>query len=127
MLEKYICTNCLRKGIECEWDKGGQGNSESHFSFDFDFDSKMTTGKSCQPCQKQKIQCVLGGSGPLMSKRALTELTNTLRAEARACGGDQGPQETRGLPLSKKELFIPCMYGQTYGDSCLGDGEVKGG
>ena len=22
-LEKHICMNCLRKGIECEWDKGG--------------------------------------------------------------------------------------------------------
>ena len=23
VLEKHICTNCLRKGVECEWDKGG--------------------------------------------------------------------------------------------------------
>ena len=22
-LEKCICANCLRKGIECEWDEGG--------------------------------------------------------------------------------------------------------
>ena len=21
--EKHVCTNCLRKGIECEWDEGG--------------------------------------------------------------------------------------------------------
>ena len=21
--EKHICTNCLRKGIECKWDEGG--------------------------------------------------------------------------------------------------------
>ena len=23
--EKHICMNCLRKGVECKWDKGGQG------------------------------------------------------------------------------------------------------
>ena len=22
-LEKHICMNCLRKGVECKWDKGG--------------------------------------------------------------------------------------------------------
>ena len=32
-LEKHVCTNCLRKGIECEWDKGGQGKSEKLFFF----------------------------------------------------------------------------------------------
>ena len=21
--EKHVCTNCLRKGVECEWDEGG--------------------------------------------------------------------------------------------------------
>ena len=21
--EKHVCMNCLRKGIECEWDEGG--------------------------------------------------------------------------------------------------------
>ena len=26
--EKHICTNCLRKGIEYEWDEGGQGKSD---------------------------------------------------------------------------------------------------
>ena len=31
--EKRICTNCLRKGIECKWDKGGQGKSESYYYF----------------------------------------------------------------------------------------------
>ena len=25
VLEKHMCTNCLCKGVECEWDKGGQG------------------------------------------------------------------------------------------------------
>ena len=23
VLEKRVCTNCLRKGVECEWDEGG--------------------------------------------------------------------------------------------------------
>ena len=23
MLEKHVCTNCLRRGVECEWDEGG--------------------------------------------------------------------------------------------------------
>ena len=23
VLEKHVCMNCLRKGIECEWDEGG--------------------------------------------------------------------------------------------------------
>ena len=49
------------------------------------------------------------------------------KAEARACGGDQGPQETRGLPPSKKELFVLHLYCWTYQDSHLRDGEVKGG
>ena len=31
VLEKHVCTNCLRKGIE--WDKGGQGKSEKLFFF----------------------------------------------------------------------------------------------
>ena len=31
--EKCICTNCLRKGIECEWDEGGQGKSKTPFFF----------------------------------------------------------------------------------------------
>ena len=26
--EKCMCTSCLRKGIECEWDEGGQGKSK---------------------------------------------------------------------------------------------------
>ena len=37
--EKCICTNCLRKGIKCKWDEGGQGNSEKLFFF-FDFNLK---------------------------------------------------------------------------------------
>ena len=32
-LEKCMCTNCLRKGIECEWDEGGQGKSKMYFFF----------------------------------------------------------------------------------------------
>ena len=35
VLEKCICMNCLMKGIECEWDEGGQGKSEIFFFFDF--------------------------------------------------------------------------------------------
>ena len=23
VLEKHVCTSCLRKGVECEWDEGG--------------------------------------------------------------------------------------------------------
>ena len=39
----------------------------------------MPIGKSCQLCQKQKIQCALRGSGPLSSKRVRTEEAQTLR------------------------------------------------
>ena len=28
VLEKRVCTNCLRRGIECEWDEGGRGKSK---------------------------------------------------------------------------------------------------
>ena len=38
--EKRVCTNCLRKGIECKWDEGGHGKSERFFLFFFDFNSK---------------------------------------------------------------------------------------
>ena len=37
------------------------------------------TGKSCQPCQNSKIRCVLGGSGPSLSKRPCTEEVQTPR------------------------------------------------
>ena len=26
--EKQVCMNCLRRGIECKWDEGGQGKSK---------------------------------------------------------------------------------------------------
>ena len=53
--EKHVCTNCLRKGIECEWDERGQGKSKRYFFLFFDFNSKTMIGKSCQPCWKQKM------------------------------------------------------------------------
>ena len=28
VLEKWVCINCLRKGVKCKWDEGGQGKSE---------------------------------------------------------------------------------------------------
>ena len=31
--EKRVCMNCLRKGIECEWGKGGYGESNEYNSF----------------------------------------------------------------------------------------------
>ena len=31
--EKRVCMNCLRKGVECEWDEGGRGESEQIFFF----------------------------------------------------------------------------------------------
>ena len=73
-LEKHVCTNCLRKGIECEWDEGGQGKSEIYIYL-----TQTLIGKSCQPCQKQKIRCTLGGSGPLSLKRLCMEEAQTLR------------------------------------------------
>ena len=30
VLEKHVCMNCLRKGIECEWDEGGRGKSKGN-------------------------------------------------------------------------------------------------
>ena len=33
VLEKHICMNCLRKGVKCEWNKGGQGESEELLFF----------------------------------------------------------------------------------------------
>ena len=52
--EKCICTSCLRKGIECKWDEGGQGKSKVYIYIFFDF-TQTSIGKSCQPCWKQKI------------------------------------------------------------------------
>ena len=26
--EKQVCMNCLRRGVKCEWDEGGQGKSD---------------------------------------------------------------------------------------------------
>ena len=45
-LEKRICMNCLRKGVECEWDEGGRGKSKILFFFLTLL--KMPIGKSCQ-------------------------------------------------------------------------------
>ena len=39
----------------------------------------MPIDKSCQLCWKQKIQCMLGGSGPLSLKRPCMEEVQTLR------------------------------------------------
>ena len=39
----------------------------------------MPIGKSCQPCRKQKIRCMLGGSGTLLAKRPRMEKMQTLR------------------------------------------------
>ena len=39
----------------------------------------MLIGKSCQLCQRQKIRCMLGGSGPSSCKRLCTEEVQTLR------------------------------------------------
>ena len=77
-LEKRVCTSCLKKGMECEWDEGGQGKSERIYIF-FLILLKMLIGKSCQPCQKQKIRCVLGGLGTLLAKRPPMEETQTPR------------------------------------------------
>ena len=33
--EKRVCTSCLRKGVECKWDGGGQGKPKRFFFFDF--------------------------------------------------------------------------------------------
>ena len=30
-----MCTHCLHKGIECEWDEGGQGESERYICYEF--------------------------------------------------------------------------------------------
>ena len=48
------------------------------------------------------------------------------KAEVRACGGNQGPQKTRGVPLSEVELLVPHPHGRTYQDARLRDGEVEG-
>ena len=39
-LEKRVCTSCLKKGVECKWDKGGQGKSKKDMFFLFDFTQK---------------------------------------------------------------------------------------
>ena len=52
--EKCVCVNCLHKGIECKWDEGGCSEFELIIIIFFDFGS-TTTGKSCQPCWRQKI------------------------------------------------------------------------
>ena len=104
--EKRVCMNCLQKGVECEWDEGGQGESELIFFF-FDFGLTTTTGKSCQPCQRQKIRCTLGGLGT-SSKRPHTEEVQTLRP----------PKKLRSEPaaviqtLKKPEVYlkVKCNY-----------------
>ena len=50
--EKHICTNCLRKGIECKWDEGDQGESKNVF---FLLVPIIMIGTSCQPCWNSKI------------------------------------------------------------------------
>ena len=105
--EKRVCINCLRKGIECEWDEGGQGKSEKKINLLFDFNS-TTTGKSCQLHQRQKIRCTLGGSGPPSAKRPHTEEIQALRP----------PKKPRSEPVvvvqapKKPEVYlkVKCNY-----------------
>ena len=77
VLEKCVCTNCLRRGVECEWDEGGRGKSKKNFFF-WTF-TQTLIGKSCQPCRKQKIRYVLRGLGTLSVKRPRTEEVQTSR------------------------------------------------
>ena len=46
--EKRMCTSCLKKGMECEWDEGGQGKSERIYIYIYYFLIllKMLIGKS---------------------------------------------------------------------------------
>ena len=76
--------------------------SDMNFFF-FDFGSIMTIGKSCQPCWRQNPMHAWRFTAPDIAKGphwAHKYSKTTKKAEARARGGDQGPQETGGLPPS---------------------------
>ena len=58
--------------------RGAEVSPRDFFFFFLTF-SKTSIGKSCQPCWKQKIRCMLRGPGPLSSKRVQTEEAQTPR------------------------------------------------
>ena len=66
--KKRVCMNCLRKGIECEWDEGSQGKPEIYI-YIYWLVLITVIGTSCTQCQNSKIQCIIGGSGLPMLKR----------------------------------------------------------
>ena len=47
--EKRVCTNCLRKGIECEWDKGG-------WCFGTQAKTVVFKAKTLQPWQTMRVE-----------------------------------------------------------------------
>ena len=55
--EKHMCVHCLHKGIECEWDKGGQSESKNIYIYIYiDVVLTLATRTSCQQCWNSKIQ-----------------------------------------------------------------------
>ena len=56
-----------------------------------------------------------------------TDSEASKEAEIRAGSSHLGSEEAQGVPQCEVELVVPCLNGKPHRDSCLGDGEVKGG
>ena len=69
--ERWVCGQCICKGIECEWDEGGKG--ELDISLFWSSVLTKVTGTSCQQCRNSKIHCVVGVARAPTWKKAWTE------------------------------------------------------
>ena len=94
--EKRVCTNCLRKGIECKWDEGGHGKSERFFFFFLTL---------TQNADRQVLPAVLEAEDPMHARRLRdlvieeamygggTDSEASEEAEIGASGGNPGSKE----------------------------------
>ena len=131
VLEKHVCTNCLRKGVECEWDKGGRGKSEIYI-YIYIFDFTQNTNRQVLPAMSETEDPMHAWRiGALIVEEATygggTDSEASKEAEIRASSSHSGSEEAQDVPQAEAELFVPRLNGKPHQDSYLRDGEAKGG
>ena len=104
--EKCVCINCLRKGVKCKWDKGGQGKSEK----------KICCLTLTQPPQENLMHARRFGA--LIGKEAMhrggTDSEASEEAEVKAGGGCLGPKEAQSIFEGETQLLVLCSDGKSH-------------
>ena len=109
--EKHMCSHCLHKGIECEWDEGGRGESQKKLFFSFFGVSALISNRYLVPAvpqQKNLLHCQRFRSANV--KKAMygggCNSKTIQKAEVGTCGHSLGPKEAEVyLRVKKNYLF----------------------